>query len=186
VQKIGLIAALTIGLLTIPFLAHAEVYRWIDDKGDVHFTDDYSKIPEKYRPVAETRRFPQDPKDTSPSSVEQKPSPAPASIQRTEEEKIDTHGRGEEYWRETVRPWKEQLKQAQEDYKNTNYKIDDTLEVVKGKFLSKTQYNFKRQELERLMEEREIYEARIKEANKMLANIGKKAEEAKANPEWLK
>jgi chaperonin cofactor prefoldin len=57
---------------------------------------------------------------------------------------------------------------------------------VKGKFLSKTQYNFKRQELERLMEEREIYEARIKEANKMLANIGKKAEEAKANPEWLK
>ena len=38
-QKIVLIAALTIGLLMIPFLAHAEVYKWIDDKGDVHFTD---------------------------------------------------------------------------------------------------------------------------------------------------
>ncbi len=71
-----LIAALTIGLLTIPFLGHAEVYKWIDDKGDVHFTDDYSNIPEKYRPVAETKRFPQDPKETSPSNVEKKPTPA--------------------------------------------------------------------------------------------------------------
>lgn len=75
-QKRVLIAALTIGLLTIPFFVHAEVYKWIDDKGDVHFTDDYSSIPEKYRPVAETKRFPQDPKDTSPSSVEKKPTPA--------------------------------------------------------------------------------------------------------------
>ena len=74
-QKIVLIAALTIGLLTIPFLVRAEVYKWIDDKGDVHFTDNYSNIPEKYRPVAETQRFPQDPKDTSPSSVQKKPTP---------------------------------------------------------------------------------------------------------------
>jgi len=75
-QKIVLIAALTIGLLTIPFLVRAEVYKWTDDKGDVHFTDNYSNIPEKYRPVAETQRFPQDPKDTSPSSVQKKPTPA--------------------------------------------------------------------------------------------------------------
>jgi hypothetical protein len=75
-QKPVLIAALTIGLLTIPFLLHAEFYKWTDDKGDVHFTDDYSKIPEKYRPVAETQRFPQDPKETSPASVEKKPTPA--------------------------------------------------------------------------------------------------------------
>ena len=74
--RIVLIVALTIGLLTIPFLVHAEVYKWIDDKGGVHFTEDYSSIPEKYRPVAETRRFPQDPKDTSPASVEKKPTAA--------------------------------------------------------------------------------------------------------------
>ena len=70
------IVVLTIGFLTIPFLIHAEVYKWIDDKGDVHFTDNYSNIPEKYRPVAETQRLPQDPKETSPSSVEKKPTPA--------------------------------------------------------------------------------------------------------------
>jgi len=75
-QKILLIAALTIGLLTIPFFVHAEFYKWIDEKGDVHFTDDYSKIPEKHRPAAETQRLREDPKETSPSSVEKKPTPA--------------------------------------------------------------------------------------------------------------
>ena len=75
-QKKILITALTIGFLTLPFLVDAEVYKWTDDKGDVHFTDNYSNIPEKYRPVVETQRFPQDPKDTSPSSVQKKPTPA--------------------------------------------------------------------------------------------------------------
>jgi hypothetical protein len=51
--------------------------------------------------------------------------------------------------------------------------------------LSKTQYNFKRQELERLMEERGVHEAKMKEAEAMLAKIGKEAEEAKADPAWL-
>ena len=72
-QKIVLIAALTIGLLMIPFLVHAEVYKWIDDKGDVHFTDNYSNIPEKYRPLAETQRSPE---ETSPGSVEKEPTSA--------------------------------------------------------------------------------------------------------------
>ncbi len=72
-QKIVLIAGLTIGLLTIPFGVHAEVYKWIDDKGDVHFTDEYSNIPEKYRLGAETQRSPE---ETSPPSVEKKPTPA--------------------------------------------------------------------------------------------------------------
>ncbi len=72
-QKTVLITTLTIGLLTISLLVHGEVYKWIDDKGDVHFTDDYSSIPEKYRSLADTQ---QDPKGTSPSSVEKKPAPA--------------------------------------------------------------------------------------------------------------
>jgi Domain of unknown function (DUF4124) len=72
-QKTLLVAALTIGLLSIPLLVHAEVYKWIDDKGDVHFTDDYSNIPEKYRPAAEHQRSPE---ETSPARVEKKPTPA--------------------------------------------------------------------------------------------------------------
>ena len=35
---------------------HAEMYKWVDEKGTVHFTDDPSSIPEKYREDAETRK----------------------------------------------------------------------------------------------------------------------------------
>ena len=61
-QKTVLIAALTISLLMIPFLAHTEVYRWVDEKGTVHFTDDNSRIPEKYGHQIEKRSFSEDPK----------------------------------------------------------------------------------------------------------------------------
>jgi len=37
----------------IPCIVHAEVYKWIDEKGTLHFTDDESTIPDKYRQQAE-------------------------------------------------------------------------------------------------------------------------------------
>ena len=40
-------------ILDIPFSFSEEIYRWTDEKGTVHFTDDASKIPEKYRGEAE-------------------------------------------------------------------------------------------------------------------------------------
>jgi len=178
-MKMAKIAILILLLLVLPSIFHAaDIYKWVDKDGTAHFTDDISKVPPEYRDQVKTEKV------TDPQKT-QTPTPSPASVQKTGEEKRDTQGRGEEYWRETVRPWKKQLKQAQEDYKNTNMKIEDALEVAKGRFLSKTQMNFKRQELEKLMEERGVYEAKIEEANKMLAKIGKEAEEAKADPAWL-
>jgi uncharacterized Zn finger protein (UPF0148 family) len=39
--------------LPIPCLFSGEIYRWTDEKGTVHFTDDGSKIPEPYSDRAE-------------------------------------------------------------------------------------------------------------------------------------
>ena len=61
-QKTVLIAALTVSLLMIPFLGHAEVYKWVDEKGTVHFTDDNSRIPEKYGQQVEKRSLLEDSK----------------------------------------------------------------------------------------------------------------------------
>jgi clan AA aspartic protease (TIGR02281 family) len=36
------------------------MYKWVDEKGTVHFTDDLSKIPDKYREDAETRKPPKE------------------------------------------------------------------------------------------------------------------------------
>jgi Domain of unknown function (DUF4124) len=35
--------------LITPYLSSEEVYRWTDEKGTIHFTDDVSKVPEKFR-----------------------------------------------------------------------------------------------------------------------------------------
>ena len=35
--------------------SYGDMYKWVDEKGTVHFTDDLSNIPEDYRPEVETR-----------------------------------------------------------------------------------------------------------------------------------
>ena len=47
------IAISVILCFTIPCIVHAEVYKWIDEKGTLHFTDDESAIPDKYRKQVE-------------------------------------------------------------------------------------------------------------------------------------
>jgi uncharacterized protein (DUF4415 family) len=46
--------------MILPF-ASAEVFKWVDDKGTIHFTEDESAIPEKYRQQTEKRPLPEDP-----------------------------------------------------------------------------------------------------------------------------
>src|SRR4030042_2231818 len=46
--------------MILPF-ASAEVFKWVDDKGTIHFTEDESNIPEKYRQQTEKRPLPEDP-----------------------------------------------------------------------------------------------------------------------------
>lgn len=41
--------------LSAPFLFSGDIYRWTDESGTVHFTDDVSKIPEKFLKEAERR-----------------------------------------------------------------------------------------------------------------------------------
>ena len=179
-KKIVKMAMLILLLLVLPSIFHAaDIYKWVDKDGTAHFTDDLSKVPPEYRDQVKTE-------EVRDSEKIQSPTPGPASGQKTEGEKRDAKGMGEEYWRERVRPWKKQLKQAQEDYNNTNIKIDDAIEVFKGRYYSHTQYNLKRVEVERLLEERGTYEGKMKEANEMLAKIAKASEEAKADPAWLR
>lgn len=53
------ILAILVVVLVVGFLstqpAQAEIYKWTDDKGGVHFTEDPSAIPEKYRENTKTR-----------------------------------------------------------------------------------------------------------------------------------
>lgn len=50
------VLSVMLGLLMNPVFVYAEFYKWIDDQGTVHFTEEYSNIPEKYLPLVETRK----------------------------------------------------------------------------------------------------------------------------------
>ncbi len=51
--------------LTPPVSFTAEIYRWTDEKGTVHFTDDPTKIPERYSDQGEKIDVPEE-KATAP------------------------------------------------------------------------------------------------------------------------
>ncbi|OGP55387.1 MAG: hypothetical protein A2162_11755, partial [Deltaproteobacteria bacterium RBG_13_52_11b] len=53
--------------------SYGEMYKWVDEKGTVHFTDDPSSIPEKYRTDAESRKTP---KEAPALKKEERPSSA--------------------------------------------------------------------------------------------------------------
>jgi aspartyl protease family protein len=43
-------------LVLHPSPCRGEIYKWVDEQGNLHFADDLSNIPEKYRPDAELRK----------------------------------------------------------------------------------------------------------------------------------
>ena len=53
--------------------SYGEMYRWVDEQGAVHFTDDLSNIPEKYREGVETRKSPKETSTPKPHNIIQSP-----------------------------------------------------------------------------------------------------------------
>ena len=57
---------------------YGEMYKWVDEKGTVHFTDDPSMIPEKYQPHSEIRKAPRE--SSRPEAKEEPPSNTAPSV----------------------------------------------------------------------------------------------------------
>lgn len=115
------------------------------------------------------------------------PAASKAPPGKKEKATADIYGRDETWWREKVRPWKEQLKQATVNYETADKRYSERLQELSGKEqLSRTQHKMSITELHSLKEEKMKYKAQIDEANEMLERLSKEASEAKANPDWLK
>ncbi|MCX8117958.1 MAG: retroviral-like aspartic protease family protein [Desulfobacterota bacterium] len=57
--------------------ANGEMYRWVDEKGTLHFADDLSKVPERYRSEAEMRKTPKGMGEASPVKGSDPPKTSP-------------------------------------------------------------------------------------------------------------
>lgn len=70
-----------LSILMMAFLwfvpCYGEMYQWVDEKGTLHFADDLTKVPEKYRSAAEQRKISREKSESPPSTYFEKPKPFP-------------------------------------------------------------------------------------------------------------
>jgi len=59
-KKITVVSFVIIASLWVTQFTHAQIYKWIDEKGTIHFTEDPSTIPEKYREKTQSRTTEED------------------------------------------------------------------------------------------------------------------------------
>jgi hypothetical protein len=187
----------TIGLLILAILAFGqEIYRWVDEQGTVHFTDDLGQVPEKYRDKIQKKTPPKEPPITQPIPPQPAPPQPLAPPKGMEVEKgsgaaprqKDILGRGEEWWRAKVNEWNEKLKTAQRNYENaySEWKSKED-ELESSKFKPDSVKRKLKAEIKDLEEKTKDWEKQMNEAKNMLENIlPKQAQDYQANPEWLK
>jgi hypothetical protein len=168
-------------LLTFAAPAYAAtIYKWVDEKGVVNFTDDSNKVPPAYRDRVEVEEY-----------LREEGTPAPAldmAAKTKEEIKADIYGRDVSWWEEKVRPWKEQLKETIDKFEEARDSFVKQAEGL-GPFmfgrLSLTQYQMISSRLVVSNDQMAKYETQITEAKAMLAKLLKEAKETKADPTWL-
>ncbi len=163
-------------LLSQPCLA--DTYKWVDDNGGVHFTDDISQVPERYRSKIDKLEVQQ----ATPGA----PSGAAPAASRTGGDYRDRLGRGEEYWRASVEEWRKKLSEAQarlESLRATYNELTDKVNMSQNSVQRATY----RRERDQLRSEMDLCKSQIEEAKVMLEKkIPEEAEFYKAKPEWVK
>jgi hypothetical protein len=182
VTKMRRILYILILLVFVSPLYAVTIYKWTDEKGAKHYSDEYDKVPPAYRDRVEIEKW----DDTQKPGISSSPS-LETPVQKSDEVKTDIYGQDATYWRGRVRPWKERLEEANANYARVQSKYTEkSEELLRRKYGSPTQYKSTIIELDRLKEEMARYQAEIAEATDMLTKISKEAEEAKADPDWVK
>jgi hypothetical protein len=96
-----------------------EVYKWVDERGVVHFTDNPSAVPAKYKKYMDRRDLPEPRGASSPSRLRSRPAMG---------EPRDRYGRGQDYWVNRKNEIKGRLYRAQREYERLLREYDDLVD----------------------------------------------------------
>ncbi|NWF92029.1 MAG: DUF4124 domain-containing protein [Syntrophaceae bacterium] len=156
----------------------AQVYKWVDEKGGVHFTDDITQVPERYRPQIEKLETPE---ESSNRKLETGSAPA-----KKGDNGKDRLGRGQDYWKGRIEEWKKRLKEYQEREINLRIKYNELTERFNNSKSTSERASLRR-ERDEVKSQMETCKSQIDEAKQMLEKkIPEEAEIFGAKPEWLK
>lgn len=172
------ISVIILFILFISEISFAEVYKWVDEKGAVHFTDDMMQVPEKYRPKAEEIGSSEEKEETNAEGL--------ITPKKKEETYKDQLGRGEDYWKGRVEEWKKKLREQQDKLETLRVKYNGLTERFNDSKSTAERGNL-RKERDQVKNEMDQSKIQIEEAKNMLEKkIPEEAELYNAKPEWVK
>jgi predicted nucleic acid-binding Zn-ribbon protein len=165
-------------ILFICQISFAQVYKWVDEKGVAHFTDDITQVPEKYRPKAERIGLPEEKEDTK---IQGELTPkGKGEIYR------DQLGRGEDYWKGQMEEWRKKLSELKDRLEALRAKYNGLTERFNDSRSTAERGNLRR-ERDQVKSEMDQCRAQFEEARDMLEKrIPEEAEFYKAKKEWVK
>ena len=162
-----------------------QVFRWVDEKGTLHFVDDLTLVPERYRKQVQEKEAPQEPvppPSVSSGVTEGRTGPQPPSDPK------DLYGRGEDWWRAKAKGANEKLQDAQQKYDSTSQTLKaKEQQQGEGQFKSHGPRKRLKSEIEKLEEKAKENEKELEEARGTVEKtLPRQAEDYKADPDWLK
>ena len=159
-------------------LSYAQVYKWVDEKGIVHFTDDITQIPERYRRTTEEVEVNEEKNETKEEGeVPQK---------KQADSYKDRLGRGEEYWKGRVEESRKKLQSLQEKVESLRLKYNELTEKFNTSKSSaeRAMIRNNREQIKNQMDELRV---QIGETKEMLEKkIPEEGSLYRAKPEWIK
>jgi hypothetical protein len=130
-------------LVAAPTLCSAEIYKWVDDRGQVGYADDLGKVPKKYRNSAVTT----DKQEQAVEIVEKAtPGPAPrkdlekksepADSKSKDKEKPLFDGKDGDSWRKDFARQKQEIKTLEDHAVSIKERLADGSKLSRGEFLT--------------------------------------------------
>lgn len=162
-------------LLAVPALASAQIYKWVDEKGQTGYSDDLGKVPYKYRDKAVVEEPPEQAVEIIESSDPDKGRNKGAETKEEQKkdvrgqekvkEKPTFEGKSGEAWKQDFARQKFQIKSHEEQLAGIKERMADGSKMSRGEYLA-------------LQNTQRDLEVRIEKARKKLAELNDAAENA--------
>jgi hypothetical protein len=167
-------------ILVLPAMVSGDqVYRWVDEKGVVYFTDDLAAIPEDQRNDAENRQMPgSEPRSTVVAPTEDK------------DEDIliedDLKEKDEKWWRSRAEKWRLRLQAGYDDYEKVRLQYNTKVAEYNTSKDPDEQKDIKA-ELEEMQADMKRFKSDIESARKMTEEVlPAQAQKAGKPIEWVR
>lgn len=162
-------------LLAVPAFSSAQIYKWVDEKGQTGYSDDLGKVPYKYRDKAVVEEPPESAVEIIESGEADKG--RNKSTETKEEQKKDVRGQEKvkekpafegksgEAWKQDFARHKFQIKSLEEQLAGVKERMADGSKMSRGEYLA-------------LQNTQRDLEVRLEKAKKKLAELNDAAENA--------